>query len=266
MTIQEVIDYYTDRDVALAFSGGVDSTLLLKLLCEQSKKKGTHVYAYTIHTMLHPMRELEESIQLANQMGAIHRIIQVDELKEAGIEMNPVNRCYLCKKTMFSKVLEDVKKQQIPYLLEGTNMDDTHEYRPGIRALKELGVKSPFVEAGLTKAEIRTLAKSLDLSVSTKPSSPCMATRLPYGTRLKKEQLDGIMDMEAKIRDLGFYNVRTRIHDSLVRVELDEKDLIRAIEQKEKIIAIIKSHDYDYVSLDLEGFRSGSQDLHIKEG
>lgn len=262
--LQGLLKEYTKSDCAVAFSGGVDSSLLLKLVCEQARKNHTKVYAYTIHTVLHPKAELELTERLAGEMCAEHVVIRVDEMAEAGIENNPKNRCYLCKKCMFEKVVAEAEVRKVSVVLEGTNADDTKEYRPGLIALKELGIKSPLLEAGITKAEVRILAKESGISVADRPSVPCMATRFPYDTRLTLPELQNVERMEKAVHELGFYNVRTRIHGNLVRIEVDADEIVRAVEQKSALVRIGKENGYDYVTVDLEGFRSGSQDLHVR--
>lgn len=261
--LQELLEKDTKADCAVAFSGGVDSSLLLKLVCGQAKKNHTKVYAFTIHTALHPKAELELTERLAKEMGAEHVVIRVNEMEEAGIENNPKNRCYLCKKCMFEKVIAEAEVRNVTVVLEGTNKDDTKEYRPGLAALKELGIKSPLMASGMTKAEVRALAAEYGISVADRPSSPCMATRFPYDTKLTLSELQNVERMESAIHALGFYNVRTRIHGSLVRIEVDAKDLMKAVEQKNELTQIGKENGYDYVTIDLEGFRSGSQDLRM---
>lgn len=261
--LEILMDSYTKADIAIAFSGGVDSSLLLKLACEKAKENHSKAYAYTIHTMLHPMEELTLTEGLAREMGAVHRVIRVDELEEAGIQDNPVNRCYLCKKCMFTKLMKEAEAVGITTVMDGTNLDDTKAYRPGIQALQELGVASPLLQAGCTKEEVRALAAMYGISVSDRPSTPCMATRFPYGTRLTQGKLNQVERLETQIKALGFYNVRARIHGALVRIEVDERDLEKIMAYRQNIISFVKELGFDYVSLDLEGFRSGSQDLHV---
>lgn len=258
--LETVVAGYTKEDIAVAFSGGADSSLLLKLACEKAKENQTKVYAYTIHTVLHPAEDLELTEKLTQEYGAVHRVIQVDELAEAGITDNPENRCYLCKKCMFSKILEDMKADGISVLLDGTNADDMKVYRPGLAALEELGVISPLRDAGVTKAEVRAFAAAYGISVADRPASPCMATRFPYGTRLDAGELKKAEEMEKCLREAGFYNVRTRIHGTLVRIEVDADDIGRLVKHKEWITQMVKESGYEYVTADLEGFRSGSFD------
>ena len=253
----------TSQDIAVAFSGGVDSSLLLKIACEKAKTAGTRVYAITIHTMLHPVGELELTKKVAEETGAIHRIIKVDELKEAGIAKNPVDRCYLCKRYMFKRLLKEADQLQVKTAIEGTNEDDTRAYRPGIAALRELGIKSPLLEAGFTKADVRRLAGELNISVANRPSAPCLATRFPYDTVLSYEEMKKVDEIEVYLRNQGFYNVRARIHGELVRLEVDAADIPLLVQQRTELAERIKRLGYSYVTADLEGFRSGSQDIHV---
>ena len=261
----ETIREATKEDVMLAFSGGVDSSLLLKAACEAAKEQGTKVYAVTIHTALHPAAEAEEARKEAEKMGAVHRIIQVDELSGAGIEDNPTERCYRCKRYMFGAVKELALELGIRRVMEGTNAEDQKQYRPGIRAIQELGFASPLLENGFTKTEVRRLAAEYGISASDKPSTPCLATRFPYGTRLDYREMRKVEAIEDALRGMGFYNVRARIHGDLVRIEVDAKDIGSLAERREEVVSLVKEQCYLYVSLDLEGFRSGSQDVRLTD-
>lgn len=261
----EEVDRLSQEDVVLAFSGGVDSSLLLKLFSKSTKKTGKKVYAVTVHTKIHPMKDLEISRRVADEMGVEHKIISIDELKEAGIEDNPVNRCYLCKKSIFEKLQRYAEELGVKQVVEGTNEDDLHVYRPGIKAIRELGINSPLADSGFTKEEVRKLAAELGVSVSNRPSTPCMATRFPYGTILDYESIQKVEEAEKWLRDLGFYNVRIRVHEDIARIEVDKNEMIMLLEKKEEVVDKLKEFGYDYITLDLEGFRSGSMDIHIKK-
>lgn len=258
------LNIYAKEDVMIAFSGGVDSSLLLKIICQQARVYGTRVYAVTAHTKLHPMNDLKIARRVAKEAGAIHKVITVDELEEAGIGNNPQNRCYLCKKCIFNKVKKLACELGIKYIIEGTNEDDMHQYRPGIKALRELGIISPLSENGLTKKEIRQMAAELDISVADRPSSPCLATRLPYGDKLDYNVLHKIDKGEKYLRELGFYNVRLRVHGNIARIEIDDKDISEFINNRQIITEYIKNLGFDYVTLDMEGYRSGSMDIFIR--
>ena len=263
--LQEQMLVYAQGDMLVAFSGGVDSSLILKLAVQAATKTGHKVYGIMVHTMLHPMGEVEDARVTAEQIGAEFRVLEIDELKGADILDNPVDRCYRCKKYLFRNLIEEGKKLGVSVMMEGTNEDDLHVYRPGLRAIRELGIHSPLAEAGMTKAEVRKLAGELDVSVSNKPSMPCLATRFPYGTRISYEAMQKVDEGEAFVRSLGFYNVRLRIHNDVVRIEVDVNEMPRLLEYREQIVAKLKKLGYDYITVDLEGFRSGSMDLHVKK-
>lgn len=254
---------YVSEDAAVAFSGGVDSSLLLKIACDAAKERGTKIYGVFLHTMLHPQGELAEAEKVAQETGAIFHMIEIDELEEADIAENPTDRCYRCKRYLFRRLQEEVKRFGINRILEGTNEDDLHVYRPGIRAVRELGIISPLADAGMTKKEVRRMAEEYGISVSKKPSSPCLATRFPYGTRITYEELQKVSDGEVFLKALGLYNVRLRIHGKIARIEADRQDMALVIEQKDSIVEYLKKLGYIYITLDLEGFRSGSMDIDI---
>ncbi|HBA64369.1 MAG TPA: ATP-dependent sacrificial sulfur transferase LarE [Lachnospiraceae bacterium] len=262
--LEEKMQMYAQKDLVVAFSGGVDSSLLLELACEAAKENGTTVYAVTMQTRLHPAAEIDHARRVAEEVGAVHCVIPVDELMEAGIKNNPAERCYLCKKCLFEKLLQKAEELHTDVVLEGTNEDDLHVYRPGLRAIRELGIHSPLAEAGLTKAEVRELAGRYGLSVSDRPAMPCLATRFPYGTELSYEELHRVERGEDYIRSLGFYNVRLRVHGDIVRMEVDTEAFPAVLERRGEILAQLKQLGYTYITMDLEGFRSGSMDIHIK--
>lgn len=257
----QLLDEYTKKDCMVAFSGGVDSSVLLKLACQAAGKHGTKVYAVTIQSELHPLEDLAISRKVAGEIGAKHYVVEIRELQEAGILDNPTDRCYLCKKYLFTQVIELAKKLGADVILEGTNEDDLHVYRPGIRAVRELGIRSPLAEAGLSKEQVRLLAAELGLSVASRPATPCLATRFPYGTRLDLREMKKVEQAESWLRQRAYGNVRVRVHGGLVRLEVDAQDFPRLLDEKEEVIACMKNLGYDYVTLDLEGFRSGSMDL-----
>lgn len=256
---------YAKEDVMLAFSGGVDSSFLLWMVCEQARVYGTKVYAVNLQTMLHPSGERQAAAKEAKKAGAIFLALKIDELTDAGIKENPVDRCYRCKKFLFQKIKELADKLEVSVVMEGTNEDDLHVWRPGIRAVRELKILSPLADAELTKKEIRQFAKEYHISVSNKPSMPCLATRFPYGTELSYEKLKRVDQAERYLRNLGLYNVRVRIHDDTARIEVDPDSFACVIEHRESAVSYLKQLGYSYVTLDLEGFRSGSMDIHIQK-
>ena len=252
-------------NIAVAFSGGVDSSLLLLMCREAAKKTGKKVHAVTIHTRLHPMSDLETAKRVAAEAAAEHHILYIDELEEAGIRFNPLDRCYLCKKCLFRKLIAKAEELDARTVLDGTNADDLTVYRPGIRALRELGVISPLAELGITKAEVRQMAAEYGISVSGRPSTPCMATRFPYGTELDYDMIRRVEEGEAWLRAKGFYNVRLRVHGGIARIEVDPESMADLVELREELLGKMSGYGFDYVTLDLEGFRSGSMDLHVQQ-
>lgn len=265
-SLTEAVREYAKEDTVLAFSGGVDSSLLLKLLCREAEKTGKKVAAVTMVTKLHPSGDLEIAQKVAGEAGALHYAVRIDELSHAGIMDNPVNRCYLCKKYLFTELLKAADEWGISTVLEGTNADDLTVYRPGIRAVKELGIRSPLAEAGMTKEDIRRMAAQYGVSVADRPASPCLATRFPYGTRLTREKMKMAEEGENSLRSLGFHNVRVRVHGDTARIEIDDCDLPALIKNRKAAAERLKKIGFTYITADLEGFRSGSMDIHLNQG
>lgn len=262
--LEAIMDELTDQDMALAFSGGVDSSLLLKMAADRAAKKGTKVWAVTFNSRLHPSCDLENARKVAGELGGIHVILEIDELEMEEIRSNPVNRCYLCKRNLFRTLMAFAKEKGVEVLAEGTNEDDLHVYRPGIQAVRELGIRSPLAEAGLTKEEVRRLAAACGISAASRPSTPCMATRLPYGARLDYEILKKIEAGEEILRWMIGGNVRLRLHGQVVRIETDPERFSLALEKREEVVRQLKELGFVYITLDLEGFRSGSMDVGLE--
>lgn len=258
-----ILDKLTKENTAVAFSGGVDSSLLLKLLCIKAKSRGTLVYAIAAHTELHPSGDLEIAKRVAEESGAAFTVLKLQELEEADIVNNPIDRCYRCKKLLFKEIKRKAEELGAKILIEGTNLDDTKVYRPGLKAIEELGIKSPLKDAGFTKKEIRKLAATYDISVADRPSTPCLATRFPYGAVLSLEKMKKVEQGEAFLRELGLYNVRLRVHGETARIEVDEKDMPKLLESRKEVVEFLKGLGYWYITLDMEGFRSGSMDIGI---
>lgn len=261
------IDEITKQDLCLAFSGGVDSSLLLKLVMDASAKHGTKVYAVTFQTRLHPPCDLETATRVAKEVGAVHEVLYVDELEQEAIRCNPENRCYLCKHHLFGKLLEFAHAHGVNQVLDGTNEDDLHVYRPGLKALKEYGVISPLAACYVTKAEVKELAAEYGVSVAYRPSTPCMATRLPYGAEINYDLLNRIAEGEAWLHTMfgAEENLRLRVHGDIVRLEIAPERMGEVLEKREEITEYLKNLGFSYLTLDLEGFRSGSMDQKIKQ-
>ena len=253
------------EDICLAFSGGVDSSLLLKVAADAAAETGKKVYAVTFDSRLHPSCDLWIARQVAGELGGIHQVMEVDELEQEEIRMNPVNRCYLCKRHLFMTLKKLAGEKGVRRILDGTNEDDMHVYRPGIRALKELGIISPLAELHITKEAVKGMASEYGISVASRPSTPCMATRLPYNTRIDYDVLDRIAQGEAYLRDALPGNVRLRLHGGIARLEVDNEAFARLLDRRADVVRRLKGLGFTYVTLDLEGFRSGSMDVGITE-
>ena len=253
------------EDICLAFSGGVDSSLLLKAAADAAAETGKKGYAVTFDSRLHPSCDLRIARQVAGELGGIHQVMEVDELEQEEIRMNPVNRCYLCKRHLFMTLKKLAGEKGVRRILDGTNEDDMHVYRPGIRALKELGIISPLAELHITKEAVKGMASEYGISVASRPSTPCMATRLPYNTRIDYDVLDRIAQGEAYLRDVLPGNVRLRLHGGIARLEVDNEAFARLLDRRADVVRQLKGLGFTYVALDLEGFRSGSMDVGITE-
>lgn len=241
--------------VVLAFSGGVDSTFLLKV---SKEALGDNVKAVTILSPYIPKWEIAEAKELVSGLGVKHEIVEAPIIDE--IRNNPENRCYLCKKAVFSMIEEVAKREGYNYVIDGTNFDDIGDYRPGLKALAELEVKSPLLECKLTKAEIRSYSKELKLNTWDKPPYACLLTRIPYGNELKVEDFEKIENAEKYMMSIGFRAIRVRCHGNLARIEVDRKDRSKLFDEEllDTISEKIKGFGFKYVSLDLQGYRVGS--------
>lgn len=243
--------------VAVAFSGGVDSTFLLRVAHDML---GDRAIAVTASSCSFPARELEEAKAFCRQNGITHIVCKSEELDIEGFRQNPKNRCYLCKHELFEKIWEIAKERGLSAVAEGSNMDDNGDYRPGLIAVKELGVQSPLREAGLTKAEIRELSKELNLPTWDKQSFACLSSRFVYGETISEEKLGMVDKAEQLLLDLGFHQVRVRIHGTIARIEIlpGEFEKLLKDDVRKNIYLKLKSFGFTYVTLDLLGYRTGS--------
>ncbi len=250
--------------ITVAFSGGVDSTLLLKVACDCLGSD--RVLALTAISPIFPHYEIEQSRHLSETFGVQQQLISSQEMSLDGFIENGPRRCYHCKHALFSQFLLQVEKHS-GTLIDGSNLDDLDDYRPGREALEQLKIRSPLIEAELTKTEIRTLSHQLGLSTWDKQPFACLATRFPYGTRITLEGIEQVDQCEIWLQRQGFTNYRVRYHDRLARIEVGEADLSRLVKDplRQKLLKVFKLNGFDYVTLDLQGYRSGSMNEVLEE-
>jgi len=243
--------------VLMAFSGGVDSSFLLKVAVDVL---GDNVLAVIASSETYPEKERDEAVKLAGKLNVRYKIIQTKELDNPDFANNPPERCYFCKMELFSKLRDIAESENIPYVLDGSNYEDISDFRPGAKAAEELGIRSPLKEVGLVKNEIRQLSKNFDLPTWDKPAMACLSSRFPYFTEIEPESLKQVALAEEYLRELGFNQVRVRHHGQIARIEIDSKEFQRIIDEdvRKKIIKNFKKFGFIYISLDLAGFRSGS--------
>jgi len=244
--------------VLVAYSGGVDSTLLLKVAADTVGRD--RVVAVTALSPLYPERELAGAKEVARGIGVRHILIESNELEIDGFSQNPPDRCYYCKKELFEKLSNLAKEEGIQFVIEGSTLDDEKDHRPGKKAIQELGIRSPLKEARFTKADVREVSKDLNLSTWDKPSFACLASRFPYGEEITENALERVDQAEEFLFGLGFKQVRVRHYQSLARIEIYPEEMGRFLEgsMRERVVRRLKEIGYKYVTLDLQGFRSGS--------
>ena len=243
--------------VLVAFSGGVDSTLLLKIARDVLNDK---MMAVTATSPTYPKKEENEARSIAKKLKVKHRFIKTHELDNEHFARNPSNRCYLCKKELFSQLKLIAQQNGYQHIIEASNRDDERDFRPGHQALKELEIRSPLREAGFTKKEIRQLSKKLNLPTFDKPSLACLASRFPYGQEIDQKKLSMVEKAEAYLHTLNFKQCRVRHHDSIARIEVDREDLERFFDRtvRDRVNKRFKKLGFSYITVDLEGYRSGS--------
>ena len=255
---EELLDYLKSLEsVAVAFSSGVDSTFLLYAAKEAL---GDKVMAITASSCSFPKRELDEATAYCREQGIRHEIVISEELKIEGFSHNPKNRCYLCKRELFEKIREIADREGFKEVAEGSNLDDNGDYRPGLTAIAELGIKSPLRHIGFTKDEIRALSEQFGLPTWNKQSFACLASRFPYGEEITEQKLDMVDKAEQYLLDLGFNQLRVRIHGNIARIELVPDEFAKIMEENVRagVYKRFKEIGFDYVALDLMGYRTGS--------
>lgn len=243
--------------VAVAFSGGVDSAFLLRTAKDVL---GEQAIAVTAKPYSFPERELEETKAFCRKWGIRHVVYEVNEFEIDGFSGNTPERCYLCKRELFGRMIQIAEEHACPYVVEGSNTDDEGDYRPGMRAVSELGIVSPLREAGLCKEDIRFLSKEMGLTVWDKPSFACLASRFAYGERITREKLDMVERAEQLLLEKGLRQMRVRIHGTMARIEALPEEFGKLLEPavREEIVTKFRKYGFSYISMDLEGYRTGS--------
>jgi uncharacterized protein len=252
------------RGAVLAYSGGVDSSLLMKAA---SEVLGPRLIAATSVSETYPPGELEAAKVFARLLGVTHRILRTTELSSEDFVQNSTDRCYFCKKELFEKIRQIADTEGITFILDGSNADDLKDYRPGMKAAKEYSVRSPLQETGFTKSDVRACARMLGLPGWDKPSLACLSSRIPYGTRITPGILQTIHSAEDRVRSLGFREVRVRHHGDTARIEVRRNDFERMLtgDTARELVAELKKLGYTYVCLDLEGYRTGSMNESLRK-
>lgn len=248
--------------VLVAFSAGVDSTLVLKVAYDVL---GDRALAVTGDSESLAPEEFAEAQALARRIGARHLVLRTAELADPNYAANPANRCYFCKSELYTKLLRIAEEHGIRSIVDGSNADDVGDWRPGMRAARERGVRSPLQEAGLTKAEVRELSAYLGLPTADKPAAACLSSRIPYGMSVTVEKLRQIAAAEGALRRLGFRGFRVRHHGDVARLEFREEDLDEAFARRQELLSLVKATGFKYVTIDLQGYRMGSLNEVLRE-
>lgn len=249
------------RSVVIAFSGGVDSTLLLKAALDVLGPE--RVLAVTADSETYPSRERREATRIAESLGAAHRIVESSELSVPGYAANNRDRCYFCRHNLFEYLLPIAAEVGFDHVAYGLIADDLGDFRPGVRAAIERGVRGPLQEAGFTKSEVRELSRRLELPTWNKPAFACLSSRVAYGERITKEKLTMIDQAEELLRSLGFAQVRVRMHNDVARIEVEPEEIARLVEKRAEILQALRSFGFRFVTVDLAGYESGSMNRSL---
>jgi len=249
--------------VLIAYSGGLDSTFLMKVA---GQVLGDNVLAVTAVSPTYPRQELTFARRMTGEFGIRHRVINTNELKDKRFTSNPANRCYFCKKELFAKLIRIARKNKLKFVCDASNLSDDMDYRPGNKAKEEFGIRSPLNEAGFTKEDIRRMSRRLGLRSWNKPNLACLASRVPYGMKISTDILGRINKAEKFLSALGFSQIRLRHYNGLCRIEVLNKDIAKLFKKRDFIVSRLKTLGYNYITVDLEGYRTGSMNEALERG
>lgn len=262
--LKSILENY--KQVLVAFSGGVDSALVLKVACDSLGVE--NVLAVTADSPSYPQEELDNAVKLGQEFGlnGRHLVIKTEEVSNPNYAENPLNRCFFCKDELYTKLQVIAQENNIPHILDGANLSDQKDFRPGRKAAFKFGIKSPLIEAQLDKEEIRQIARELNLTIWDKPAMACLSSRVPYGEKITPEKLAQIEQAESFLRILGFHRLRVRHHEKIARIELEPTEIPKFLNEeiRQKVAKKFKEIGFLYITLDLEGYRTGSLNESLK--
>ncbi len=261
--IENLSSYFKDKNTVVAFSGGLDSTVLLEFALENAKS----VLAITVQSSLVPTNEQDDAVKYLESRNVQFKVLQVNPLKHPKVVINDTRRCYYCKKLIFESIIEESKSFEPDIIIEGSNTSDLSDYRPGLEAIKELGISSPFLDLQISKNEIKGLAQILSLEVAKKPATTCLATRIPYGQTISESKLKKIETAEKIIKDrISISVLRVRDHGDIARIEVLENDFEKFLDKPNRrtIMESLKKLGFSYITLDLIGYKQGSMNINIE--
>lgn len=261
-TISRLEKYFRNKKVVIAFSGGLDSTVLLEIAAKSASK----VLPVIVKSTLQPAIEIKGAIEYLTKNKMKYELLGINPLEHPEVVKNDPRRCYYCKKLIFQTIIEETKKYSYDTIVEGSNVTDLSDYRPGLEALKELGIQSPYLKLNISKEEIKEVAKLLNLEVKDKPATTCLATRIPYGNNLSEEKLNRVDVAESIIREaFPVFDLRVRDHGDVARIEVSVQDMHYFFERSklETVVEKLKKLDFNYIALDLEGYKQGSMNVPI---
>ncbi|MCG3224570.1 MAG: ATP-dependent sacrificial sulfur transferase LarE [Candidatus Heimdallarchaeota archaeon] len=260
--ISKLQKYFHDKNIVVAFSGGLDSTVLLEI----ARKTSQSVLPVIAKSSLVPAKDIQYAVDYLTNRKIKYKIVSVNPLDHPEVAENNPRRCYYCKTLIFQSIIKEIEKLDYDFIVEGSNVTDLTDYRPGLKAMSELGIKSPYLEMGITKETIKQIASKMELEVVNKPATTCLATRIPYGQQITKTKIDAVEKAENIIQSIfGVSTLRLRAHDEIARIEVPVSIMNKFLEneRRERLIKELKEIGFNYITIDLEGYRQGSMNIPL---